>query len=250
MHRDRVRAESFGSVAHAYERYSPAFPAALIDDLVALGGTDVLDVGSGTGKVARELARRGRSVLGVEVDARMAAVAREHGVRVEVARFEDWDDHGRRFDLVTCGDAWHWIDPKRGAAAVSRVLRPGGAFVWFWNLQLLDDAVMDVLDVVYREHAPEVYAYGRLPEQRPPSPPPLVGPFAAIEERTYESERRVRGAEWAGFAETISDHQRLPAERRARLLDALRAAIDGVGETVRVRMVTAAYFARLERRAH
>ena len=71
----------------------------------------MLDVGCGTGKVARGLLARGLDVLGVELDPRMAALARAHGVEVEVAAFEDWDDRGRTFDLITFGDAWHWIDP-------------------------------------------------------------------------------------------------------------------------------------------
>ena len=133
LHLERDRAESFGSVAEQYDRYRPAFPDALLGDLAAMAGsTEVLDVGSGTGKVARGLAQRGLSVLGVELDPRMAEVARGQGVRVEIARFEEWNDAGRRFDLLTCGDAWHWIEPKRGAEKVAHVLRPGGAFVRFW----------------------------------------------------------------------------------------------------------------------
>ena len=90
LHLDRQRAESFGSAAQDYDRYRPT----LIDDLVALRGTDALDVGCETGRVARLLAGRGLSVLGVELDACMAAVARGYGVRVELTPFEDWDDAG------------------------------------------------------------------------------------------------------------------------------------------------------------
>ena len=52
----------------------------------------MLDVGCGTGKVARELSARGLEVLGVELDERMAAIARGHGIEVELGAFEDWDD--------------------------------------------------------------------------------------------------------------------------------------------------------------
>jgi SAM-dependent methyltransferase len=219
LHRDRVRAESFGAVAEDYERYRPAFPDALLDDLAALGGTDALDVGCGTGRVARGLAQRGLSVLGVDIDPRMAAVARDHGVRVEVARFEDWDDAGRRFDLIAFGDTWHWIDPKRGAAKIALALRPGGTFAGFWNLQVLDEPVMQALDVAYRQHAPEVYVYGRAPTLPPNAADPfrLEGPFSPLETKTYPWERRVSGADWAAFAGTISDHRRLPPERLALL---------------------------------
>jgi SAM-dependent methyltransferase len=246
FHLDRARAESFGAAADAYDRYRPNYPAALLDDLAALGATAVLDVGCGTGKVARGLAHRGVNVLGVEVDPQMAAVASRHGVAVEVARFEDWDDAGRRFDVVTCGDTWHWIDPDRGADAVARVLRAGGTFARFWNLQLLDDEITAALAPVYAQHAPEVLPYGvpmpPLPEGLDPWA--LAGPFTTERLATYPSERHVTGAEWAAFAGTISDHRRLPAARLAALQAAIRATIDGCAETIRVRIVTSAHFAR------
>ncbi len=257
LYLDRGRAESFGSAAEEYDRHRPSFPDALLDDLAALGGSDALDVGCGTGKVARGLAQRGLSVLGIEVDPRMAAVARGHGVRVEVAPFETWEDAGRRFDLVACGDTWHWVEPKRGAAKAALVLRPGGALVRFWNLQLLDESVMQALDIPYKQHAPEVYVYGRAPtswietkatctseDLKYVDPLPLEGPFAAAEAKTYVRERRVTGAEWAAFAGTISDHKRLPAERLALLQAAVRAAIERFGDTILVRIETMATFSR------
>jgi SAM-dependent methyltransferase len=247
LHRERDRAESFGSVAEQYDRYRPAFPDALFDDLAGLAGSsEVLDIGTGTGKVARGLAQRGLSVVGVEIDPRMADVARKQGVRVELGRFEEWEDAGRRFDLVTCGDAWHWIEPKRGAAKVAQVLRPGGSFVRFFNVQLLDEPVMQALDVVYKSHAPEVHVYGRIPRYEMPAgdPFPLEGPFSFVDAKTYVSERPITGEEWAGFAGTISEHQRLPGERLARLRAAIREAIDSFGDTVRVRLATTTMFAR------
>lgn len=247
LHLERDRAESFGSVAEQYDRYRPAFPDALLDDLAAMAGsTQVLDVGSGTGKVARGLAQRGLSVLGVELDPRMAEVARGQGVRVEIARFEEWDDAGRRFDLLTCGDAWHWIEPRRGTEKVAQVLRPGGAFVRFWNIQLLDEPVLAALDVVYRRYAPEVRVYGRVPSYELPAddPFPLDGPFSLVDAKTYLSERRATGEDWAGFAGTISDHQRLPGERLAALRASIREAVEHFGETIRVRVGTTAVFVR------
>ena len=45
---------------------------------------------------------------------------------VEVSSFEDWPDNGRTFDLITCAQAWHWVDPAVGAAKAARLLAPGG----------------------------------------------------------------------------------------------------------------------------
>jgi len=128
---DRDRATSFGSVAERYDRYRSGYPDELVDDLLAMGPRTALDVGCGTGKLARVLMARGVEVLGVDPDARMAAIAQRHGVPVEVAPFEDWDDRGRTFDLITSGHAWHWIDPRVGPRRVAELLRPGTALPAF-----------------------------------------------------------------------------------------------------------------------
>ena len=97
LHGDRDRAESFGSVAERYDRYRPGYPDRLIDDLLAQRPRRAVDVGCGTGKVAVQLLQRGVRVLGVEPDARMADLARGHGVQVELATFETWAPAGRTF---------------------------------------------------------------------------------------------------------------------------------------------------------
>src|SRR5882757_9084684 len=135
---DRARAESFGSIAALYDRYRPAYSGALFDDLAALRPSRVLDIGCGTGQVARGLARRGLAVLGVEPDAHMATVARSHAIPIDVATFEAWDDAHQQFDLITCGAAWHWIDPALGLAKAARILTPGGTLARFWNYESPD----------------------------------------------------------------------------------------------------------------
>jgi hypothetical protein len=115
---------------------------------------------------------------------------------------------------------------------------------------VLPDSVMQALDVVYRQHAPEVFVYGHAPPVvEDPNPLPLDPPFGAGKMKTYLSQRHVNGAEWAAFTGTISDHKRLPPERLAVLQAAIRTAIAGFGETVVVRMTTTALFARLESRS-
>jgi SAM-dependent methyltransferase len=232
LHLDRARAESFGSVAERYDRFRPTYPDALIDDLAALRPAEVLDIGCGTGKVAVALAARGLPVLGVEPDERMAGVARGHGIPVQVAAFETWDDAGRQFDLITCGGAWHWIDPDRGLAKAAKVLRPGGAIARFWENQVLDEPVIAAFYDVYREHAPEIAQGWR---QDPVDAPGALAEhdvfaeskaFGPVEQRAYQAERTYSAEEWVGLMATVSDHQRLGPERLAALLDPVQATIE------------------------
>ena len=135
LHADRGRAGVLrGSRRSATTGRGPATRRRSSTRSWPAGRATSLDVGCGTGIAARALQARGCRVLGVEPDARMAAVARGHGVAVEEAAFERWDDAGRRFDLVACGQAWHWVDPVRGAQRAADVLRAGGLVGLFWNL--------------------------------------------------------------------------------------------------------------------
>jgi ubiquinone/menaquinone biosynthesis C-methylase UbiE len=59
-HHHRQVAESFGVDAARYDRTRPPYPAALADRIIAASpGTDVLDVGTGTGIVARQFQAAG-----------------------------------------------------------------------------------------------------------------------------------------------------------------------------------------------
>src|SRR3954470_19463645 len=131
-HQYRQAPESFGRGPGRHDRARPGYPDAMVERIVAAGpGPDVLDVGCGTGIVARQFQAAGCTVLGVEPDPRMAGFARRTGVETEVATFEAWDPAGRAFDAVVAGQAWHWVDPVAGAAKAAQVLRPEGRLAVF-----------------------------------------------------------------------------------------------------------------------
>ena len=248
LHLDRARAESFGAAPDVYDRFRSTCAEALLDDLAALRPAQVLDVACGTGKTARGLARRGLSVPGVELDERMAAAARRHGIAVEVAPFETWEDGGRTYDLVTCSDAWHWIDPERGVAKAAKVTRPGGTLARFWSYHLVDEPMLTVFEAVYGEHAPEAHVHGRSYRDdataAPPDPLAASASFGAHEQRRYDWEQTLTAGEWIGLTGTFSDHQRLGAERLAAFHRTLRAAIESHGGVVRTRSETFVLLAR------
>jgi SAM-dependent methyltransferase len=244
VHLNRARAESFGSVAADYDRYRPSYPDALIDDLVALHPSTVLDIGCGTGKATRLLVARRLSVLGVEVDPEMAAVAQSHGLDVEIGSFEQWDDAGRRFDLIISAQAWHWVDPRVGAPKAARLLTEGGTVALFWNYDDLDETTRAVVDPVYARLTPELL------EREPNRPGERVedlrstGAFNSITTSTYEWQRTLPIDAWIGKVGTQSDHLLLGAQRLAEVQAALRSALADAGDDVRMTGGTYVIWAR------
>jgi SAM-dependent methyltransferase len=231
---DRARAESFGAVAVQYDRARPRYPEALIELIATRGGTQVLDVGCGTGKAAALLQGRGLHVLGVEIDAAMADVARSHGIDVEVGSFESWDAAGRRFDIVTSAQAWHWVQPAAGAAKAVRVLRPGGTIALFWNVHAEDTEVRRALDAAYAQHAPTITgSFGRRAGEAHRATAYLdslvAAGFTDAETREFSWDHSYDRAELLDLLPTYSDHLLLPRPQLASLLAAVGAVVDDFG---------------------
>jgi SAM-dependent methyltransferase len=100
------------------------------------GGTSVLDAGCGTGRVAIELAGRGFSVVGVDVDAPMLAAANSKAPELSWVEADLADlgsaVHGP-FDLVLlAGNVMIFLEPgteARTLAVLAGRLAPGGLLV-------------------------------------------------------------------------------------------------------------------------
>ena len=259
---DRSRAESFGSVADLYDRARPTYPPALIDALLADGGRTVLDVGCGTGIASALFAARGCAVTGVEVDARMAEIARGKGLEVEVSSFEQWDDRGRRFDVVASGQAWHWIDPTAGAIRAADVLRDqwtaggvlelrrparGGARAARADLRPVGARTRELLGCARRQAARTSGSTSPSAGSRPQTGSGRSRSAISRGSRTY------RARDWTDFLATHSDHQALEPARREQLLDEVADAVDAIGGTFEMpfetALVTAARVARPVARA-
>jgi SAM-dependent methyltransferase len=239
---DRQRAESFGADALQYDRARPSYPLELVEALVAgRAGLSVLDVGCGTGLCARLFAAAGCSVLGVEPDPRMAAVARSHGLAVEESAFERFDAAGRTYDLVTSAQAWHWVDPAAGTEKAASVLSGGGHIGLIWNEGVHDPEVASALDAVYERHTGKLDDYSILlghgaAERIETSTAALgaSGHFGAPCVTAYPWERAYTRDEWLDQLPTHSDHRTLPPERLAALLAAVGDAIDEAGGRIAV----------------
>lgn len=148
---DRVRGEHFARLAAHYDRLRPLdqnweeMLARLVEE-AQLRGRAVLEVGTGTGRLAAALTERyGCSVVAVDASAEMVAVGRSrtHDIRFEQSVAEQLPFDPNTFERVITHMAVHLFDRPRAFSEFRRVLtRTGvaaistpdpqsfGGFVW------------------------------------------------------------------------------------------------------------------------
>jgi len=129
----------FGRTAEDYAAYRAGFPAELFVRLRAMGiglpGQRVVDLGTGTGALARGFAEGGCSVRGIDPATALLAQARrldsQAGVTItyQVGRAEETGLRSGGWDVVSAGQCWHWFDRPRAARETRRLLTSGGALV-------------------------------------------------------------------------------------------------------------------------
>lgn len=244
---------TFDAVAERYDAVRPGYPAATVDDLVELAGLRpgdrVLEIGCGTGQLARPMVRRGLAVTAVELGAELAAVARRElagSAEVVVGAFEDVPLDDDAFDLVVAATSLHWIDPAVRLAKPARILRPGGALAVVSTEHVAGGTEPFFADAqgCYERWDPENTPPGlRLtPAARVPSAhPELAGSplFAPVGRRRYEWDAEYPTARYRALLLTYSNHLAMPAPARAGLLDCIGSLIDTrYGGTITKRYLT------------
>lgn len=136
---------SYNDIADWYDRFlseRPIYREVILPNLLGLvrevGGQDICDLACGQGWVARELARRGGKVVGLDLAPNLLALARgyEERERLGIVYLEGDAQRAdalrdRQFDGCVCVMALINIPDLRATfQTVRRILRPGGWFVF------------------------------------------------------------------------------------------------------------------------
>lgn len=89
---------------------------------------DVLEIGTATGYLSFEMAKRGCTVTGIEKDPGMAKVARSYCSKMLVGDIETMNLEGLgRFDAIICADVLeHLRDPRKTLQQLHKLLKPDG----------------------------------------------------------------------------------------------------------------------------
>lgn len=156
----------FGATAGDYARFRQGFPDSLYERLaghgIGLEGQAVVDLGTGTGTLARGFALRGCRVTGIDRDVRLLEQARaldaEAGAKVDyrVARAEETGLSDACADVVAAGQCWHWFERERAARESARLLVDGGALlIAHFDWIPLAGNVVEATERLIEQHNPD-----------------------------------------------------------------------------------------------
>lgn len=166
MHRlsshDGSKAIDWGKTSDDYSTYRPGPPPSFYSRLAALGvglaGQTILDLGTGTGVLARQFARQQSVVYGVDKSAEQVAMANQLAEQeglpatfgIHCAEDLPWQD--AVFDVATANQCWLYFDKERAIRELRRVLKPGGWLVTshFTWLPRLDDIARQSEELVLK----------------------------------------------------------------------------------------------------
>ena len=217
-------ATSFGREAESYSKGRPDYPEAAIAHLVPSDARVVVDIGAGTGKLTASLLSPGRTVIAVEpdrvmLDALSSALPTVHSVS-GTAEQTTLDDSVA--DVLTYGQAWHWVQPEPATAEAARVLRPGGRIGLVWNIR--DESVpwVAVLTDIMSASAAELFVVRGGPRLRTH--------FGPLEHKAFDWERRMTSEQLVAMAASRSHVITAAEAERARILARVQELADDVAD--------------------
>lgn len=132
--------DNFTNRAEAYAKGRPGYTAEAIEKMIELAPESAVfaDIGAGTGKLTKELAKRGCEIYAIEPNEDMRtqlAIALEAYANVEImagtAEHTGLPDNS--VDAITVAHALHWFDLEAFRAECRRILKPGGVVIVIYN---------------------------------------------------------------------------------------------------------------------
>ena len=201
-----------------YVRYRPGYPVGILNLLRERYGfardSEIADVGSGTGALARPLLENGNRVYGIEPNEEM----RRAGERLlagfprfvsVAATAEKTTLPDGSVDFVTVGQAFHWFDPGPTRREFGRILRPTGRVALVWNARRKEGTgFLAAYERLLQDHATD---YAEVNHGRRASPEKVRGFFAPmpVESWTFENAQRL---DLAGLKGRLLSSSYVPAE--------------------------------------
>jgi SAM-dependent methyltransferase len=178
---DNGTAFDFGRASSDYAKYRDIYPVEFYNRIIELGlcikGQCVLDLGTGTGVLPRNLYAHGAKFIGADISENQIEQARllskEAGMNIDytIASAENFDFPDKSFDVVTACQCFQYFDKAVALPRIHKVLKDNGYFCILFMAWLAEesDIARDTEDLVLK-YNPK-WTGGRIRRYTPPKTP-------------------------------------------------------------------------------
>lgn len=147
--------DNFSTQAKGYSQFRPSYPPEMIEYIVSFVNdkSTALDVATGNGQVAFELAKYFDTVYATDIsDKQLENAQQADNITYLKARAEQTDFRENQFSLITVAQAIHWFDFDAFYTEVRRTLKPEGILaVLGYGLFITNDHSHKILLRYYNE---------------------------------------------------------------------------------------------------
>lgn len=168
----------FSGKAEVYAKYRPSYSPAFIDYLFMEAGFGkdavIADIGSGTGKLSKQLLDRGSKVICVEPNDDMRRCAeRDLSIYPNYISVKGTAENstlpGRSVDYIITAQAFHWFDAGMFKIECQRILKTEGKVILVWNSKDENNQLVKENADIYRRLCPNFKGFSGGSEEDPES---------------------------------------------------------------------------------
>ena len=163
---DHGKPFDWGRTSSLYAQYRDLYPPAFYEKLVELGvglpGQNILDLGTGTGVLPRNMARFEADWTGVDNSPQQIVQAKQlvqqQGLSIPFfcLSAEETEFPPRSFDVITACQCFHYFDHEKLAPKVSQMLKPGGRMaVLYLNWLPYEDEIAQKTEELVLKYNPQ-----------------------------------------------------------------------------------------------
>ena len=179
---DGGNAFDFGRASSDYAKYRDIYPDAFYEKIVKLGlcvkGQKVLDLGTGTGVLPRNMYKYGADFIGADISenqieqARLLSKEAKMDIDYIVASAENFDFPENSFDVITACQCFQYFDKAVALPRIHKALKKNGHFCILFMAWLPDESeIARTVEDLILKYNPK-WTGGRTKRYTPQGTPP------------------------------------------------------------------------------